>query len=542
MSRFDHRSAQVDLKLIGLLFAFALGIVVFMVLASLKNKGVISETSNRSVSRNAATPQLPQPKEILEVPQLPLERPDYVAILNSEASRNVISDNNAAIAAIRFVGADVIPEKTRGRFFELLGIEVPDREEAVIEWDEFATAKKMRESRRDSIKSLLWQPKIFSIVDIPELVEYILANNSQLDRLGEGLKRSEFFLPLVPAGEYLATCLMEEVVERFEHATTLLDLRCQYRWQTGDVDGAIDDFVTLVRLNRHLSHLPLDLESPWYTINHTQMESFYPLISGAKFSDEQLVRLRSLLKALPEPADPVDLMNRFRRRFAMDAVYLTASDSEVPENTMRFSSETDVGNLLFRVNQAFDNLCDAANTKDLSSRSNAIKGLAATFEKSTRIPYQDRNSRRRRPRLEIGETHLVREFYPDPQFILDGDRARLTSDLMDVAIALQRFRVSHGTYPESMDEIVPELLREIPKDMWTNTPLKYVRRMQFYTLYSCGPNGLDELGRQKNEFTLFLAADDVRFGFAPPTPTLFSEMLKPNAGQPKSQETNAIAL
>ena len=66
-----------------------------------------------------------------------------------------------------------------------------------------------------------------------------------------------------------------------------------------------------------------------------------------------------------------------------------------------------------------------------------------------------------------------------------------------LACKLERYRMHHNQYPESLAALIPDYLSEIPKDvMKPNHPLKYerYRDKEGYRLCGVGFNGVDDLG------------------------------------------------
>jgi hypothetical protein len=63
------------------------------------------------------------------------------------------------------------------------------------------------------------------------------------------------------------------------------------------------------------------------------------------------------------------------------------------------------------------------------------------------------------------------------------------------AIALQRFKLAHGHYPEHLAGLVPEFLTAVPPDPVDGHPLRYRRESGgTFLLYSVGENGVDDGG------------------------------------------------
>ncbi len=55
-----------------------------------------------------------------------------------------------------------------------------------------------------------------------------------------------------------------------------------------------------------------------------------------------------------------------------------------------------------------------------------------------------------------------------------------------VALAAERFRRTHDRWPESLKELVPEYIKEIPKDPFDGAPLRYRRLDEGVVIYSVG--------------------------------------------------------
>jgi hypothetical protein len=74
-------------------------------------------------------------------------------------------------------------------------------------------------------------------------------------------------------------------------------------------------------------------------------------------------------------------------------------------------------------------------------------------------------------------------------------RAQTSANLARVAIALERYRLVHGEFPESLDALAPQFTGKIPHDVINGQPLKYRREADGqFTLYSVGWNEADDGG------------------------------------------------
>jgi len=80
---------------------------------------------------------------------------------------------------------------------------------------------------------------------------------------------------------------------------------------------------------------------------------------------------------------------------------------------------------------------------------------------------------------------------------------RLTrNDLLRVEIAIRRFGLEHGHDPDSLAELTPDFLAEMPIDRWSRRPLVYRREPTGHTLYSIGVDKRDDGGKPDDDLIL----------------------------------------
>ena len=65
-----------------------------------------------------------------------------------------------------------------------------------------------------------------------------------------------------------------------------------------------------------------------------------------------------------------------------------------------------------------------------------------------------------------------------------------------IACALERYRLAHNAYPETLDALVPQYLAQVPRDIIGGQPLHYRRTDDGkFLLYSVGWNETDDGGK-----------------------------------------------
>jgi len=89
----------------------------------------------------------------------------------------------------------------------------------------------------------------------------------------------------------------------------------------------------------------------------------------------------------------------------------------------------------------------------------------------------------------------------------------------ETAASLAAFRAMHGSYPATLEELVPEIMPELPPDPFTGDPLEYRRKGDGYVLYSVGPDRKDHGGSRMRSDTPGYHEEDIVFIPPKPRPT-----------------------
>ena len=162
---------------------------------------------------------------------------------------------------------DLIPterEFYRLQLYEKLGLDPNVPPTLTLPEDHQTVLKKFYESKGEEIPwdyVLRIDRGLWTLEEYPMLADWINELDEPLNAIAEAVRKPVFVVPLlqrsqsVLSGEpqYLAaTC---QSAARFSHTLSrLLHMRAAYRLGQGDIDGAIDDKLTLHRLGRQLSH------------------------------------------------------------------------------------------------------------------------------------------------------------------------------------------------------------------------------------------------------------------------------------------------
>ncbi len=76
------------------------------------------------------------------------------------------------------------------------------------------------------------------------------------------------------------------------------------------------------------------------------------------------------------------------------------------------------------------------------------------------------------------------------------DRVLEHFDHVQLALALSAYHMETKSYPVKLADLVPRYIDAVPKDQFSGQELHYAREGSGYLLYSVGPNGVDDGGRE----------------------------------------------
>jgi hypothetical protein len=85
------------------------------------------------------------------------------------------------------------------------------------------------------------------------------------------------------------------------------------------------------------------------------------------------------------------------------------------------------------------------------------------------------------------------------RFLLQDNLAVTHHVEAQTAIALTRYRFTHGAFPAKLEALVPDYLDDLPVDPFDGKPLRFVSKPEKFLIYSIGPDGKDDGGSPYDE-------------------------------------------
>jgi hypothetical protein len=310
----------------------------------------------------------------------------------------------------------------------------------------------------------------------------------------EAAARPECRFPVKYDTQPVAGILLPHLA-KLQSTSRLLELSCEVNLADGKADAAAEDCLAMLRVSRATWNEPLlitDLvELAGLQLAATQMEKVLDRSEPSA----------SVLARFPSPPAEAEVRERFQRAmrgercFGIDAFQLIL---DKPSMISQLAGETPpFGNrplawLLVTLGRPviladfihylddMDRYVEYAGTplRDARGRWTALAGeIAADRQRcflsrpisGMLLPAVSRVA-------EAVEWGIARE--------------RVTH----AGVALRRYRLEHGQYPDALDALVPQYLKAPPQDPFTRAGLVYRREGRGVVLYSIGLNGKDDGG------------------------------------------------
>ncbi len=343
---------------------------------------------------------------------------------------------------------------------------------------------------------------------VPPLAKWARENQKSLDLAREATLRPTFYSPFVRAGQPPLLKLPFSMVGECQSLSRGFATRSMWHAGEGRFAEAQQDIFAIHRLARSVGRQPARLIDLLIaiTIDSTACRSHMHLVSLPGVDRELLQRSLDELQSLRRWTTLAETADEFERLQAIDAAqslrHERGSLVDLVESLNIFRKKDAVKSplgrgsvdwniVMRRINEGFDKKIAVIESGDPSVVDKAdadFKELLASEE--ARLVVRSWVSRE--ARSELLSLMIQSVFYFSPSVIMNSQASmNLTLDVATVATALAIYQVDHGEYPESLDSLSPEILDEVPQDVFAAAPLEYQRRADGYLLYSVGGDGQD---------------------------------------------------
>ena len=453
--------------------------------------------------------------------------PDYIAALNEHYSRGVTPENNAAVLLRQAMGPGEIPEELRDRYFELLGMApLPEQGDYFVPFYEYVAdrddlkRKRLAERQFDQALEAPWSKEQYPVV-----ADWLAANEKPLGLIVEATTRPRYYSPLVAEEDSLLVFVFSPAIFEVRSAGRALAARAMLCMHEGKTGEAWHDLLAYHRLARLTAQGPTLVDGlVGVALEGHARRADAVMAHFGTLTAEQARACQADLCTLPEMTTCVDKIDMAERWMFLDTVSYSAregphvlqeldgtggSDKPTVRKTLlkwltNMAVDWDVA--LRMGNSWYDRLVRGAHAPVGRVRSEMLDEIEEEM-RAMRAKVKDPESiakdllSGKSPRAVASERMgqaFLGLFLPGIRSVLDvEDRNATQARLTDVVFTLAAYRADHGSYPAELAELGPQYLVEMPKDPFTGEDFRYRRRGTGYLLYSVGPNGKDDDGRNR---------------------------------------------
>ncbi len=315
--------------------------------------------------------------------------------------------------------------------------------------------------------------------------------DSAIEQLREASKRPYANIPLNYEDGFEAAGTLFPYLADLKRCVQTLQLRVDAELADGQSEKALEDIKLSLYLNHSLRNSPFLISSlVRIAIVAINLQPIWQGLKEHKWSDEQLATLDSELAKMDFLAD-YEFAMRGERNFAIAS----------------FEDQRRSGKMIYSVENGM-----ATNNMALMPNSFFYQNEFefARMNQEWVLPIVDTNSRTVSPELwQLLKSNVAAESKHYSLYKVQalavmpavGASARKFSavqssiDLARVACALERYRLAHGEYPETLDALAPQFIAQVPHDIIGGQSLHYKRTDDGkFLLYSVGWNEKDDGG------------------------------------------------
>ncbi len=436
---------------------------------------------------------------------------DYVTALNKELSKGITPKNNANVLLWRAMGPHPEGMTMPPEFFKWLGEKPPEKGKYYLQLDGYTYREKLTELQAEKVRHNFdtasqrpWTKKEF-----PHIAKWLDLNKQSLALVVEASKRKRYYNPIIPrkdkSGERqgLLDTLFPGLAEGREFGNALV-IRAMRRIAEKRYPEAWEDLQACHRLGRLLGQGGTIIEpliGTVFDLFATEGDLVY--LRATKLNAKQLKKhLKDIqtLPPFPPLAKSVGICSRFEMlEMIMRLDYLgPAALDRIPDAKIEtLAGRVNWDPALRAANDWYDRYVTAMQIPQFATREQKLIRLEQEVQNNLAKTQRTWNIARfmmsPKARGRAFGDILMGLLTPNIRNALHAeDRLRQRLRNLQVAFALEIYRVENGNYPAKLNAVTPNYLKNIPLDFFTGKNLIYRQTKTGYLLYSVGVNGVDE--------------------------------------------------
>lgn len=483
-------------------------------------------------------------------PFSPRTTTDALALLDRYAADGVAKDQNAAIDLLRILGPAFIRDfNDSERFWEKLATEPLDANQNYFVTESMYRSKlnkPAREQFSDEIYSVTLQD--WSTKNNPLISGWLHENRKSLDQIEAAVSKPRFYLPVMFLSKNgNAAPLLDKEIDSIAET---LQYRAYQKFTAKNINGAISDFLTTLKLARLVAQQPIaNLERSTIRCEYIGLRGLIAMALSDELEESQLQQIRDKIAELqPLDAHRIFSTTKLRGEESLAFHHWTRDDSSIGllinvrslmiASALETTVKTERSKLQDICISSFDKTLDAITrtahqalgTKIINLPQarrihiNLLHEYAFAYEQATlaesvrqlkeielrlakrirdqysfirvlklaRSPLLFRNYSTER--ITLAEQYALHRMHTDKFMLMQN--CRFDFHACEVACMLMLHREKHGRFPDSLNEIATDSQISNWIDPFSDEPIRFIKSPTGFTLYSVGVNRKDEHGEK----------------------------------------------
>ncbi len=461
-------------------------------------------------------------------------RVDYLGHLNQTLSRGVTAQNNQVVGLLLLLGRHWAPLGNFPAYCKALGVDPSAVGSGLAQPSE-------RFSRKlDQLRKSPWSPR-----NHPQFSSFIDQQEEALTEVIRLSRRQRYYSPMLPGSDEKAPPMVLAALPRvagLRNMGRLLATRAMRSVEQGEYAGALTDIQAVYDLSTPMGNQSPTLIERLVAVSLRRMaiEAVVAFVSYDDLPLEQGRAAADMLAKWQPLASVSDVFEGFERYTLLDTIQWISLQAKgrqrvdiVPDILngiqggqpleMRVPTDLMDWDLFFlRANKAYDRLVESmraptpkarnelgdqlARNKDQVVSWAARQGAKIDLTGTPRFPEAMGQDKRRRLASSIASGTLVGLFLPVGMYRAADivEEANMHLQLARVAAALRQHRLGKGKFPDSLASLQPNLLQQIPTDVFSSRPVRYqmLGRGRGYRLYSVGRDMTDDGGDAEDDLVI----------------------------------------
>jgi hypothetical protein len=279
--------------------------------------------------------------------------------------------------------------------------------------------------------------------------------------------------------------------------TELLRYDVFLRAQDGDMAGALASCRAMIHGSRYIGEEPSWLPTQYVrmSIETCTLWHIERVLAQGQPREQDLQKLQDLLRE--EESQPLFRRHARGERAAWDRVLELAQQGVVApeelEKLLGWANKPRFATGWAAADELLDRIVDRQYVGSITGSRAALLEFFTQLVEISKLPLEQQAKRAQQLGVTLGsKSPFVRQVGSASLKIFENYHRYLARMRAALAmIAVERYRIKHGRWPDRLEDLVPDFLAQAPMDPFANATIRYVRDKDGVVIYSIGLDRTD---------------------------------------------------